>query len=85
MKNLETILNNYQTDIKFWSNDFGEGHLFLNHRKQLIPYEDDYRVKLLDEQALKVITNDNSKGTDKLFLKEVENLIHNAKYHKQVA
>ena len=85
MKNLESILKNYEADIKYWSNDFGEGHLFLDHRKQLIPHEDDFRVKLLDKQALEVIKKDNSKGSDKLFLKEMESIIYSALYKQKVA
>jgi len=84
MKNLENILTAYENDIKFWNSDFGEGHLMLENRELLIPFEDDERVKLLDEKALKLIKNDKSKGSDALFLKKLKEIIENA-YNKQVA
>ncbi|MEA2100942.1 MAG: hypothetical protein U9P72_12525 [Campylobacterota bacterium] len=85
MKNLDNILNNYENDIKYWSDDFGEGHIFLNHREQLIPFEDDKRVEKLDAKALEVIKNDSSKGSDKLFLKKLKYLINHSKNHQDVA
>lgn len=75
MRNLESILNDYEADIRFWMDDYGEGHLFLEHREQLIPFEADKRVMKLDKKALVVIENDNSKGSDKLFLKKLKNII----------
>ena len=72
---LKDILTNYEADIKFWCSDFGEGHLFLDTRKQLIPYEADERVQELDKLALKVIEQDKSKDIDKMFLQELKQLI----------
>jgi len=85
MKDLNNILNNYESDIKYWCDDFGEGHIFLNNREQLIPFEDDNRVQQLDKKALEVIKNDNSKGSDKLFLQELKQIIINSLNHKKVA
>lgn len=85
MNDLNNILRNYENDINYWSNDFGEGHIFLNHREQLVPFENDKRVKELDKKALEVIKNDNSKGTDKLFLKELKYLIEHSNSHKEAA
>lgn len=78
MTDIKPILKAYESDIKYWSDDFGEGHIFLNNRELLIPFEDDNRVKQLDKKALKVIKNDNSKGSDKLFLQELKQLIMNS-------
>ena len=60
MKNLENILTAYENDIKFWNSDFGEGHIVLENRELLIPFEDNERVKTLDEKALKLIKDDGS-------------------------
>jgi len=37
MKELKELLKDYETDIKNWESDFGEGHLFLADREALIP------------------------------------------------
>ena len=85
MKSLENILKRYEIDINTWSDDFGEGFLFLDTRERLIPYENDIRVQELDDIALKIITKDNSKGNDKLFLEKLKYVILNANYHHKVA
>ena len=76
MKNLESILKDYEADIKYWADDFGEGHLFLEHREKLIPFETDERVTKFDKEALKVIESDNSKGSDKFFLEQLKDIIN---------
>jgi len=75
MKKLKELLKNYEIDIKSWESDFGEGHLFLADREALIPFEDKKEVKELDKMALKVIENDKSKGSDKLFLNKLKEII----------
>ena len=85
MRNLESILKSYESCIECWIDDFGEGHLFLDDREQLIIFENDERIRHLDKKALDVIKKDNSQGSDKFFLKEIENIIHNASYNKKVA
>jgi hypothetical protein len=37
MKKLEKLLKDYEIYAKTWINDFGEGHLFLAIREELIP------------------------------------------------
>jgi len=75
MKELKELLKNYEIDIKTWESNFGEGHLFLANREALIPFEDKKEVKELDKIALKVIENDKSKGSDKLFLNKLKEII----------
>ena len=75
MKKLEKLLKNYEIDIKSWESDFGEGHLFLAHRELLIPFENNKKVIELDKKALKVIKEDKSKGSDKLFLNKLKEII----------
>ena len=85
MKKLKELLRNYEIDIKTWESDFGEGHLFLADREALIPFEDKKEVKELDNMALRVIENDKSKGSDKLFLKRLKEIIlKNQKYKVKV-
>jgi len=85
MKKLEKLLKDYEIDIKTWSDDFGEGHLFLATREALKPFEDDKRVIELDKIALNVIEKDKSKGTDRLFLDKLKLIILNnlKKHHLQ--
>ena len=88
MKRLEELLRNYEIDIKTWESDFGEGHLFLADREALIPYENKKEVIELDKKALKVIENDKSQGSDKLFLNKLRELILKAQsknYKKMVS
>jgi len=75
MKKLEKLLKDYEINIKNWSDDFGEGYLFLATREALKPFEDDKRVIGLDKMALNVIEKDKSKGTDKLFLNKLKGII----------
>ena len=82
MRSLENILEDYKADIEYWMDDFGEGHLFLEHRKQLIPFEDDKRVVELDKKALQVIDSDQSRGNDKLFLEELRKIIDRSTVRK---
>ena len=77
MKQLEKLLKDYEINIKTWSDDFGEGHLFLATREALEPFEDDKRVIELDKMALNVIEKDKSKGTDRLFLDKLKLIIFN--------
>ncbi|BAF69581.1 hypothetical protein [Nitratiruptor sp. SB155-2] len=82
MKDFEKLLKNYEIDIKSWTSDLGEGHLFLAHREALIPYENDQQVIDLDKKALDVIARDKSKGSDKLFLEKLKSIIeHNISAH----
>ena len=85
MKDLNNILNNYENDIKYWSDDFGEGHLFLGNREALVKYEGDERVHQLDILALETIKKDKSKGSDKLFLQEIKKIILASSYYQEVA
>jgi hypothetical protein len=85
MKNLESFLTAYETDIATWMDDFGEGFLFLGDREKLVPFEDDARVQKLDVEALGVIKRDKSNGSDKTFLQKLETLIHNSSYNEKVA
>ena len=75
MQDLETLLRYYDADISCWSDDFAEGDQFLQTREQLIPFEDDERVKALDQKALEVIKNDHSKGQDRIFLNALKDII----------
>jgi hypothetical protein len=78
MKKLEKLLKDYENDIKHWESDFGEGHLFLANREALIPFEKTKEVFELDKKALNVIEKDKSKGSDKLFLLKLRDIIlHN--------
>jgi hypothetical protein len=78
MKKLKELLKSYEIDIKSWKSDFGEGHLFLADREALIPFEDKEEVIRLDKLALQVIEKDKSKGSDKLFLAKLKEIIlHN--------
>jgi len=82
MKKLNKLLKDYEIYTKMWTSDFGEGHLFLATREELIPFEDDKRVIELDKMALNVIEKDKSKGTDRLFLKKLKLMIlDNLKKH----
>ena len=77
MKELKELLKDYETDIKNWESDFGEGHLFLADREALIPFEDNKEVVKLDKMALQVIEQDNSQGNDRLFLEKLKGIILN--------
>jgi len=85
MKNLENILTAYENDIKFWMDNFGEGHLMLENRELLIPFENDERVKILDKKALKLIKEDKSENSDALFLKKLKEIIEHASYKQATA
>lgn len=86
MKKLEELLKNYKSDIDYWQSDFGEGHLFLADREALIPYEKTKEVIELDKKALQVIEKDASKGSDKLFLAKLKEIIlNNIKSETKVA
>ena len=75
MKKLRKFLRNYEIDIQSWVSNFGEGHLFLAHREALIPYENNKAVLELDRKALKVIENDKSTGSDRVFLEKLKTII----------
>jgi len=77
MKKLEKLLKDYENDINHWESDFGEGHLFLANREALIPFEKTKEVIELDKKALNVIEKDKSKGSDKLFLLKLKDIILN--------
>ena len=78
MMSLEKLLKDYETDIECWESDFGEGHLFLAHREALVPYEEDERVMELDRKAMKIVEDDNSQGSDRLFLEKLKELIEHS-------
>ena len=75
MKRLEKLLKDYEIYAKTWINDFGEGHLFLAVREELIPFEGQKKVIELDKQVLKIIESDESEGSDKFFLKKLKEII----------
>ncbi|SFP27717.1 hypothetical protein [Hydrogenimonas thermophila] len=77
MRELEKLLKDYENDINHWESDFGEGHLFLANREALIPFEKTKEVIELDKKALNVIEKDKSKGSDKLFLLKLRDIILN--------
>jgi len=87
MKRLEKLLKDYEIYAKSWINDFGEGHLFLAVREELIPFEYQKKVIELDKQVLKIIESDESEGSDKFFLKKLKEIITKnlQKYHIKVA
>jgi len=74
-KGYNRLLEAYTIDIKYWSDDFGEGHLFLEHREQLAGFAYDGQIVDLDNKALIVIDNDKSQGVDKIFLSALKDLI----------
>jgi hypothetical protein len=84
MKQLEKLLKDYEINIKTWSDDFGEGHLFLATREALKPFEYNKKVIKLDKMALNVIKKDKSKGTDRLFLDKLKLIVlDNLKKHQE--
>ena len=87
MKRLEKLLKDYEIYAKSWINDFGEGHLFLAVREELIPFEFQKKVIELDKQVLKIIESDESEGSDKFFLKKLKEIITKnlQKHHIKVA
>ena len=56
-------------------------------REELIPFECQKKVIELDKQVLKIIENDESEGSDKFFLKKLNEIITKnlQKHHIKVA